>query len=63
MQSLMFFQMELVGGKIGSFYESNKVNEPITKVPLKEIKSKMNFFYFKCLDNYLTFYCTIYQDT
>ena len=55
----MFFQMELVGGKIGSFYESNKVNEPITKVPLKEIKSKMNFFYFKCLDNYLTFYCTI----
>ena len=44
MQSLMFFQMELVGGKIGRFYESNKVNEPITKVPLKEIKSKMNFF-------------------
>ena len=43
----MFFQMELVGGKIGSFYESNKVNEPITKVPLKEIKSKMNFFLFQ----------------
>ena len=43
----MFFQMELVGGKIGRFYESNKVNEPITKVPLKEIKSKMNFFLFQ----------------